>query len=152
MVLLFPVTLLNKRVKQMLTGHLKRDVDFFIHFFMVQMKGKLHITAHCHASFHLSVLQQPPSRCRGHLMVVTSACAPARRGSRAVPARRSGSVAEEKGGGPGADPVSADSAEGGQGRGGGGTPGRHRLAKTSRSRGILAGPGGKNKLIQFKRV
>lgn len=41
-----------------------------------------------------------------------------------------GSVAEEKGGGPGADSVSADSAEGGQGRGEGGAPGRERLAKT----------------------
>ena len=40
------------------------------------------------------------------------------------------SVAEEKGGGPGADSVSADSAEGGQGLGGGGMPGRERLAKT----------------------
>lgn len=83
---------------------------------------------------------------------MTSTRALARRGSGAVPARRSRSVAEEKGGGPGADPASADSAEGGQGRGGGGLPGHHRLAKTSRSCGILAGPGGKNKLIQFKRV
>ena len=48
----------------------------------------------------------------------------------AVPAPRSRSVAEEKGGGPGADSVSADSAEGGQGRGEGGMPGRERLAKT----------------------
>lgn len=47
-----------------------------------------------------------------------------------VPAPRSRSVAEEKGGGPGADSVSADSAEGGQGRGEGGMPGRERLAKT----------------------
>lgn len=47
-----------------------------------------------------------------------------------VPAPRSRSVAEEKGGGPGADSVSADSAEGGQGRGEGGVPGRERLAKT----------------------
>lgn len=47
-----------------------------------------------------------------------------------VPAPRSRSVAEEKGGGPGADSVSADSAEGGQGQGEGGVPGRERLAKT----------------------
>ncbi|KAL3980220.1 KRAB domain-containing zinc finger protein [Sarotherodon galilaeus] len=40
-----------------------------------------------------------------------------------VPAPRSRSVAEEKGGGPGADSVSADSAEGGQGHGEGGMPG-----------------------------
>lgn len=46
-------------------------------------------------------------------------------------APRSGSEAEEKGGGLGADSVSADSAEGGQGRGEGGAPGREkRLAKT----------------------
>lgn len=47
-----------------------------------------------------------------------------------VPAPRSRSVAEEKGGGPGADSVSADSAEGGQGHGEGGMPGCERLAKT----------------------
>lgn len=48
----------------------------------------------------------------------------------AVPALLSRSVAEEEGGGLGADSVSADSAEGGQGRGEGGVPGRERLAKT----------------------
>lgn len=136
----------------MLTGHFRKDVDivilvFFALFFMVQSKSKNFKGTPSHRIL-------PPAcaaaRSPDGADVGSMCCGPAR--VRAVPARRSGSVAEEKGGGPGADPVSADSAEGGQGRGDGGTPGRHRLAKTSRSRGILAGPGGKNKLIQFKRV
>lgn len=69
-----------------------------------------------------------------------------------VPAPRSESVAEEKGGGPGADSVSADSAEGGQGRGEGGMPGREKARQDPHSFGILAGASGKIKRIQFKLV
>lgn len=47
-----------------------------------------------------------------------------------VPAPHSRSVAEEKGGGLGADSASADSAKGGQDRGEGAMSGRERLAKT----------------------
>lgn len=62
-----------------------------------------------------------------------------------VPAPRSRSVAEEKGGGPGADSVSADSAEGGQGRGEGGVPGRGKARQDPHSFGILARASGKIK-------
>lgn len=62
-----------------------------------------------------------------------------------VPAPCSGSVAEEKGGGPGADSVSADSAEGGQGRGEGGVPGLETARQDPHSLGILARAGGELK-------
>lgn len=66
-------------------------------------------------------------------------------GGPGVPAPRSGSVAEEKGGGPGADSVSADSAEGGQGRGEGGMLGREKARQDPHSFGILARASGEIK-------
>lgn len=62
-----------------------------------------------------------------------------------VPAPCSGSVAEEKGGGPGADSVSADSAEGGPGRGEGGVPGLETARQDPHSLGILARASGELK-------
>lgn len=62
-----------------------------------------------------------------------------------MPATRSRSVAEEKAGGPGADSVSADSAEGGQVRGEGGAPGLGKARQDPHSLGILARASGEIK-------
>lgn len=120
---------------------------FCLFFFMVQMKREQTVTDPSTPTAAAAAVTMPRSPDAGDV-----SAAPARRGSGAVPARRSGSVARRKGAAWGRTLCQLIVQRVGRARGGGGTPGRHRLAKTSRSRGILAGPGGKNKLIQFKRV
>lgn len=62
-----------------------------------------------------------------------------------LPTPCSRSVAEEKGSGLRADSVSADSAEGGKGRGEGGMPGCEKARQDPHSFGILARASGKKK-------